>query len=296
MATASKSCGVCELRHITKLSIIWCTECDEELCTDCQEHHSLSKPSRRHNVIPINEYQKLLADVLEITQYCTAHDKKYQMYCQKHECPCCSKCIVESHKECGDFVDLVDVIHNVKTSNAMCETEETLVEVAENLQKIRQHQQNNVKTFQENNRLIYSGYDRGIRMINLYDESISDITRDKMPCECNIATFRDNIYHTNYETDYVTCYNLQGEIQWTIKNERVLSYPRDIDVDHDGNVYVVGFTTNNVVVISPDGQRHRKVLTASAGLYHPTSLHYSGQNNQLLIANCNTQALLFNVI
>ncbi|CAC5415405.1 unnamed protein product [Mytilus coruscus] len=154
MATSSPSCGVCDLRHITKPPIVWCTECDEGLCSECQEHHSLSKASRRHNVISINEYEKLPTDVLKITQYCSEHDEKFQIYCQKHECPCCSKCVVESHKGCQDIVNLDEVIHNAKTSNALCEIEETLVEVAENLQKIRQHQQDNLSTFKEKRKKI----------------------------------------------------------------------------------------------------------------------------------------------
>ncbi|CAG2241891.1 unnamed protein product [Mytilus edulis] len=154
MATASMSCGVCELRHITKPSIVWCSECDEGLCTECQEHHSLSKGTRNHKVITITEYTKLPADVLMISQNCSKHVKKYQFYCQKHECPCCSKCIVEKHNECRDIVKLDDVIHNVKISNAICEIEETLVEVAENLQKIRQHQQDNLTTLKESRKEI----------------------------------------------------------------------------------------------------------------------------------------------
>ncbi|CAC5416844.1 unnamed protein product [Mytilus coruscus] len=561
MATSSQSCCVCYLRHITNPSIVWCTECDEGLCTECKEHHRFSKASRGHRVIRIAEYQKLPAEILKITQYCTKHDKKYQFYCQKHECPCCSKCIVENHNECRDTVELDDIIHDAKTSNALCEIEETLVEVAENLQKIRQHQQDNLTTFKESrqeieneikttrikinnhldklqedlmkqlyaveekenlkicqllssletrekeitdcqrniviikkhatdlqmflsmkqikedvysknkfvqsleedknfkqsslsykintsmknmmshiisfgevrietkscdialirkkakqaqmmvptvqsrsieniklaiqktfntqgnfifgccmlsdgrmaftyywdckiiifntkgikdfkvkmpcnvydivyisednalavssggsekqcitiidlkrkqikktisldsylygivalkdNRLIYSGYDKGIRMINLYDESISDIVRDNMTCNCYTATFRDNIYHTNNSTNTVTCYNLQGGIQWTFQNVSVLKDPSGIDIDNDGNVYVVGTVSHNVVVITPDGKRHREVLTASDGLYCPTSLHYSEQKNQLLIANSNNKLAHF---
>ncbi|XP_071123425.1 uncharacterized protein [Mytilus edulis] len=563
MATATKTCGVCELRNITKPSIVWCTECYKGLCTECKDRHSLSKALQSHSVIHIAENRKIPADILQITQYCIKHDKKYQMYCQKHECPCCSKCIVECHKDCQDFVKLDDAIHNVKTSNAMCELEETLVEVAGNLQKIRQHQQKNLTTLKEstkkiekeikttkikinnhldklqedlmkelyaieekenpkillllssleqkekeiadcqrnimnvkqhatdlqvflsmkkiekdvysknqflqsiqedknfkqislsykisnsiqnimsdiisfgevsieakscdivlmrkkakeaqmlvptiqsrsienikvatqmsintqvvstygcsmisndrlafnsywefkviifninglkefevkmpcqaydivyiseynelavtsgasaktciyiidlerkqikktipldsknygialkNNQLIYSGHDKGIRMINLRDNSISDIVRDAMPSDCYTATVRDKIYHTNRETSTVTCYNLQGKIQWTFLNESVLKNPRGIDVDNDGNVFVVGFSSNNLVVISPDGQRHREVLTTDDGLSHPVSLRYSGSKKQLLIANFNNKAHLFNVI
>ncbi|XP_071121518.1 putative autophagy-related protein 11 [Mytilus edulis] len=563
MATSSPSCGVCDLRHNTKPSIVWCTECDEGLCTECQEHHSLSKASRNHNVIPINEYQKLPIDVLKITQYCSIHDEKFQIYCQKHECPCCSKCVVESHKLCQDIVNLDDVIQNAKTSNALSEIEETLVEVTENLQKIRHHQQNNQSTLKEkrkeiekeikktrmkinshldklqedlmkqlygleekenskicqllssldknqkeiaecqtkignikthatdlqmllsmrqiekdvyskekflqslvegehlkmtflsykintsiqnimsniisfgevhmeskscdillikkkekqaqmmvptaqsrsienikltehktintqekyiygccmlpdcklaftyyneqrikvfnnkgskdfvmkmpcnpfdvvynsedntlavtsgwsekkcitiidlerkqikktisldsyiygialkDNRLIYSAEDKGIRMVKLSDESISDVVREPMPSQCYVATFRDNIYHTNRSSHAVTCYNLQGDTQWKFLNESVLKSPYGIDVDSDGNVYVVGFNSNNLVVISPDGQRHREILTASDGLCCPTSLYISQTKNQLLVANYINKAHLFNIV
>ncbi|XP_071123426.1 uncharacterized protein [Mytilus edulis] len=562
MATAAKTCGVCELRHITKPSIVWCRECDEGLCTKCKEHHSVSKASQSHSVIHIADNRKIPADKLKITQYCSKHNKKYKMYCQKHEFLCCRKCITESHKECLDFIELGDVIHNVKTSNAMCELEETLVEVAQNLQNIRQHQQVNLKTFidsrkkiekeikttkkkinkhldklQEdlmkelyaieekenpkillllssleqkekeiadcqrnimnikqhatdlqvflsmkkiekdvysknqflqsieedknfkqtflsckintsiqkiisdvksfgevnieakscdivlvrkkakeaqmlvptiqsrsieninltlqktcdtqgnhtygccilsdgrfaftyyyyckvtvfnmkglndfevnlpcnafdvayisednalavtsgssvnplitiidlekkqikktmsldsqsygiswnNNQLIYSGCDKGIRMIDLNDESISDIVRDKMPSDCYTATVMDKIYHTHRETSTVTCYNRQGKIQWIFSNESVLKNPRGIDVDNYGNVFVVGFSSNNLVVISPDGQRHREVLTTDDGLSHPVSLNYSGSKNQLLVANLSGKAHLFNI-
>ncbi|OPL33555.1 hypothetical protein AM593_04533, partial [Mytilus galloprovincialis] len=546
MAAPSQSCGVCDLRHITKPCIVWCTECDEGLCSECKEHHSLSKSSRGHSVIPIAEYQKLPADVLKIIQYCTSHDKKYQFYCQKHECPCCSTCIVECHKECREIVELENIIRNAKFSNAMCETEESLVEIAENLKKIRQHQQDNLLSFKDKrkeiekelkktrmtinnhldklqkdlmqqlneleekenskicqlisslekkekeikecqnsllnikkhatdlqiflsikkieedvyskgkqmqalvedmeqhtlsyqtntsiqniisdirnlgevciesnpcdivlikkkarqaqlmisivptksienikitthksidtqgsaihgccilpddrfvftyfgdqkvkvfndkglkdseikmpchpidivyikedntlavssniprtitiinletkqmmktialdsnidgismkgNQLIYSGRDKGIRMIDLNDESIGYIVRDAMSFFCYTATFRDNIYHTNRDNHTVICYNLQGKLQWTFHNESILKAPHGIDVDNDGNVYVVGYGSNNVVVISPNGQQHREVLTGSDGLSGPMSLNYSGSNNQLLV-------------
>ncbi|CAG2231471.1 unnamed protein product [Mytilus edulis] len=75
------------------------------------------------------------------------------------------------------------------------------------------------------------------------------------------------------------------KLQWTFHNESVLKTPYGIDVDNDGNVFVVGHRSNNVVVISSDGKRHREILTVSDGLDNPMSLHYSGTTNQLLVAN-----------
>ncbi|CAC5416842.1 unnamed protein product [Mytilus coruscus] len=118
-------------------------------------------------------------------------------------------------------------------------------------------------------RLIYSGYDKEIRMMNMYDESISTIVQDIMP--------------------------IDGEIQWTFQNENVLKSPRGIDVDSDGSVFVAGSSSNNVVVIAPDGKRHREVLTGSDSLNDPVSLHYRGPQKQLLVANFHNKAHLFNI-
>ena len=78
--------------------------------------------------------------------------------------------------------------------------------------------------------------------------------------------------------------------QWEFKAERVLQEPRGINVDNDGNVYVVGCSTNNVVVISPDGQRHRQVLSAGDGLVNPRVLDYDKSTNRLLVVNAKESA------
>lgn len=146
---ASKSCGVCTLRQIYKPTTVWCTECGEGLCTECQEHHSLSKSSSNHHTITNNEYQKLPDHVLNISQFCKIHNEKYQIYCKKNEKPCCSYCIVDSHSECRDLEKLVDVIKNAKMSNAFYEIEQTLAEISKNIQKIRENRQDNMKTLSE---------------------------------------------------------------------------------------------------------------------------------------------------
>jgi DNA-binding beta-propeller fold protein YncE len=62
--------------------------------------------------------------------------------------------------------------------------------------------------------------------------------------------------------------------------------------DNDGNVYVVGFSSNNVVVISPDGQRHRQLLSSKDGL---RVLDYDRSTNSLLVVNESSTAFLFDV-
>jgi DNA-binding beta-propeller fold protein YncE len=73
--------------------------------------------------------------------------------------------------------------------------------------------------------------------------------------------------------------------EWEFKDTSVLQGPRGISVDNDGNVYVVGGGSSNVVVISPDGQRHRQVLFAGDGLVNPRVLDHDKATNILLVVN-----------
>jgi sugar lactone lactonase YvrE len=57
-------------------------------------------------------------------------------------------------------------------------------------------------------------------------------------------------------------------------DERVIYCPLGISVDNDGNVYVVSYNSNNVVVFSPDGQRYRQLLSDMDGIVNPTVLDY----------------------
>ena len=93
----------------------------------------------------------------------------------------------------------------------------------------------------------------------------------------------------------MTCCDLHGTTQWEFKDERVLQGSLGISVDNDENVYVVGCRSNNVVVISPDGQRYRQLLSAKDGITNPTVLDNEKSTNTLLVVNNSTNALLLDV-
>ena len=60
-------------------------------------------------------------------------------------------------------------------------------------------------------------------------------------------------------------------------------------------MYVAGKDSINVVVISPDGQRHNKLLSSKDGLSRPTVLDYDKSTNRLLVVNQSSTAFLFDV-
>ena len=47
MSSSPSFCGICDIRHMSKPSEVWCPDCDEGLCTECLDHHSLVKPFKK---------------------------------------------------------------------------------------------------------------------------------------------------------------------------------------------------------------------------------------------------------
>ena len=132
-------------------------------------------------------------------------------------------------------------------------------------------------------------------MLNLSDTSVSDIINSDMIYVYYVATSEDKLYYTTWETHTVACCDLHGKTQWVFKDTSVLQGPRGISVDNDGNMYVVGYKSNTVVVISPDGQRHRQLLSSKDGLVNPTVLDYDKATNRLLVVNESESGFLFEV-
>ncbi|XP_071121818.1 uncharacterized protein [Mytilus edulis] len=180
MASSTYICGICDLRNISKPSTVWCPECDEGLCNACQEHHSLSKATRQHSILPIAEYKKLPSDIIQISQCCCKHDEKLILYCKDHENPCCGKCIVESHKHCKEIVSLDGIIKNAKTSVPFHETEATLTELIENIRKIRNAQQENLTDLSKKRKAIELEIQRTRILIDKHLDKIQKTLLDEI--------------------------------------------------------------------------------------------------------------------
>ncbi|XP_033730649.1 uncharacterized protein LOC117320072 [Pecten maximus] len=56
----------------------------------------------------------------------------------------------------------------------------------------------------------------------------------------------------------------------------VVRYPRGIDVDREGNIYVCGNSSYNVVQMSGDGTHVRELLTPSDGIRNPWAISING--------------------
>jgi hypothetical protein len=143
--------------------------------------------------------------------------------------------------------------------------------------------------------IYYCTGNKGLRMLNFNDKSVSDIINSDMSGVFYVATSGEKLYYTDYYAGTVTCCDLHGTTQWEFTDEHGLRGSSGISVDNDGNVYVVGYHSSNVVVISPDVQRHRQLLSSENGLKEPRVIDYNKSTNMLLVVNNNRTAFLFDV-
>ena len=137
---------------------------------------------------------------------------------------------------------------------------------------------------------------RGITRIQLSDNSISLLVKwEGFPNHTNVITSGDNIYHTNYTTNTVSCHKINGDKLWEFQDVAIIRKLRRIAVDRDLNVYVASESNDSVVVISPDGKNCRTVLGKSDGIDRHTAIYFDKVKNNLDVCNYNGTAILYKV-
>ncbi|XP_063409593.1 uncharacterized protein LOC134692897 [Mytilus trossulus] len=136
MASNPKFCGICDQRHITKSSSDWCSECNQSLCIECKDFHTLSKASQNHSTIAISNYLALESSFSKVEGHCSVHDDKYVLFCQTHDCLLCLTCL-EEHTKCEDVVRISKITKDVKTSESLLDTQKSLSDIILNLSKIQ---------------------------------------------------------------------------------------------------------------------------------------------------------------
>ncbi|CAC5358236.1 unnamed protein product [Mytilus coruscus] len=140
MAALDPSCDVCLNLHVTKSASVWCSECEEAMCGDCEPRHRTHKATKNHKTIPIADYQELPTSIVNIKLECEDHNQKLDFYCSIHSEPCCTRCVSEKHKDCRELKPLLEVVDGMikeKTDNKsnLEFKKKTLIAVVERVRK-----------------------------------------------------------------------------------------------------------------------------------------------------------------
>ncbi|XP_063411405.1 uncharacterized protein LOC134694330 [Mytilus trossulus] len=140
-----------------------------------------------------------------------------------------------------------------------------------------------------------------VKGIQIFDRSHENVTNFRLlpnsPQLVDYAYVTSNenfIFLSNSNDHSVVCYDFNGQVQW-IYSDSLFRKPCGITLDSNSNIYVAGFDSNNIVVISPDGKQAKQLIGASDGLLNPRAIHFDKTKNLLLVANSNKAAFLFRV-
>lgn len=139
-------CGPCRHDNNIKHAKKWCTNCEEGLCEGCEKVHGSLKMSRNHNLISIQDHQKMIG--VSIVQSCFRHGQRYNLYCSSHDVALCSTC-VDQLRLCLKVVPLDEAAVNAKRSTALADLEDTINGALQNVGKIIKDQESASTTFKK---------------------------------------------------------------------------------------------------------------------------------------------------
>lgn len=187
------NCETCNYRHVENPAAHWCPECEEGLCAECYQHHTHSKTSRYHGVIPMSDYEKLPIFIQDIKHYCREHDEKYEYYCPAHKCPCCKKSSNTEHKSCKGLLPIGDVTHGIKNSEKFKEMDDNIENTKIHIERILKDRETNLKEIRDKGQKIQTEVkEMRIQLISHLDALENDIQEKLSTIEEKVATEFEN--------------------------------------------------------------------------------------------------------
>lgn len=136
------SCDSCRRVDTVSHASVFCYQCNEQLCDQCNKHHKMNKASSSHKTQSMTEVKdvRTLGMLKRLTQ-CPVHEAKRIKYlCKEHDELCCNECAIVKHRKCENVVSLDEEIERAKTDESQS-TEEILKELASHADMLLRYEQ-----------------------------------------------------------------------------------------------------------------------------------------------------------
>lgn len=140
------TCDICVSGNNTRPAFIWCPECDQYLCSECNEQHSISRSSENHLTQNVKDYLQLPEFIRTLRNQCSVHGLKFDFLCPKHDVLCCIQCVQNKHKICGKLTPLSSIVSDIGSSSIITELEKTFAELELNFQCMIDKCEENIET------------------------------------------------------------------------------------------------------------------------------------------------------
>lgn len=143
--------------------------------------------------------------------------------------------------------------------------------------------------------LIYTTDKAKIKELNIATNVVSELNINDPIFQSYVTTSRNKIYYSNWNENSVSCFKHEGLLNWSFRNETVLKKPSGVTADLNGNIFVAGLESQNIVLISANGKHYKEVKTDSAGLRNPRTIYFCKENKLLLVCSERMFAAIYTV-
>ncbi|VDH98157.1 Hypothetical predicted protein [Mytilus galloprovincialis] len=175
-------CDVCQNRDLNKSAEEYCPQCEEFLCTECSEHHKLSKLLKSHQTITVDKYNKLPSFIKQMSQNCEEHDSFLEVYCKSHDSLCCKRCLISSHKECKETIFVEDflALSSRHQSAALDNVEKVLKDLDDNICFAIKDRNRNLTELREQKRVIAEQIKEKRQQIKTFLNNLEEAITEKL--------------------------------------------------------------------------------------------------------------------
>ncbi|CAG2227691.1 unnamed protein product [Mytilus edulis] len=118
-----------------------------------------------------------------------------------------------------------------------------------------------------NNSLAVGLSDDEIRIIDLEGNTLKSIQVESESLLNNLVYCNDRVIYSDYDGKAVYCVDESGKQIWRYTQD--LSEPKGLCIDTYGNIIVVDYESNRIIVISKDGQDSKVLISEEDGLKCP---------------------------
>ncbi|XP_060597996.1 uncharacterized protein LOC132751773 [Ruditapes philippinarum] len=117
------------------------------------------------------------------------------------------------------------------------------------------------------------------KLLSRYDQ---DLEGNYFSIPRSVIVNTEGIFITD-EQNGVICLDIEGQRKWVSNNSKC-KFPWGICFTPNGNLFVAGHLSNNIVIVSKDGEFLGELLNENDGLSAPKALCFDKRNNCIIVS------------
>ena len=231
LAPKELRCGSCE---DGLPAVMWCIECENSFCVDCNDAHKRLKTFKSHTTVAIEEFlknPKLVLSTPEKPEACKTHGKQaLDLYCKTCSSLICRDCTLKDHpRETHDFDFIDDVVdeEREKIKQATAPLKRLLERVRNGIKRIEESDKEIDIESEANRRKIRGVYGEVYKLLKQQQqEALEKVNTIKMSLKKTLVMQKENAKFM--ESQIVSCVEFSNDAISTNRTRQLLTYKNSI--------------------------------------------------------------------